>query len=238
MLPRTLEPEVMDSREEAIDYNAMDHSQVNRVFVDDFLAACRQHLGIQTSARSDAPLRILDVGTGTALIPVELCSREFPCSITAIDLAAEMLAVARDNVSAARCANRIVLECVDAKQLPYPDGSFDALISNSIVHHIPQPGVVLGEMARVLRPGGLLFVRDLLRPADLETVNRLVELYAGDANLHQQQMFGDSLRAALTLDEMRALLTTLQLPQYWARQSTDRHWTLVGRISATLRDAV
>ncbi len=230
MLPRTLEPEVMDSREEAVDYNAMDHSQVNRAFIDDFLAAASEYIIGGAFDAANVSLNTLDVGTGTALIPIELCSRGFPCRITAIDLATEMLAVARENVSAAGYVDQIWLERVDAKRLPYPDGLFNAVISNSIVHHIPQPKTVLAEMVRVLRPGGLLFVRDLLRPGDLETVQRLVALYAGDANVHQKQMFGDSLQAALTLEEMRALLTELHLPADWVQQTTDRHWTLAGRI--------
>jgi SAM-dependent methyltransferase len=88
------------------------------------------------------------------------------------------------------------LERCDAKSLPYADHSFAAVISNSIVHHIPQPERVLAEMLRVLQLGGSLFVRDLMRPADEATVQHLVATYAGDANAYQQQMFADSLRAA------------------------------------------
>ena len=48
--------------------------------------------------------------------------------------------------------------------MTFADASFDAVMSNSIVHHIPKPDDALAEMLRVLRPGGFLFVRDLLRP--------------------------------------------------------------------------
>lgn len=224
MLPRTLEPEVMDTREEAVDYDAMDHSQVNRAFVDDFLAAVR-------AGRSELPrsLAILDCGTGTALIPIELCRRGVAWRITAVDLAAEMLQVARRNVDAAGLAKRIALQRVDAKRMPFPDGTFDAVMSNSIVHHIPEPRLVLAEMHRVLRPGGLLFARDLLRPEDVGTVERLVDAYAGDANAHQRSMFRASLCAALTLQEVRDLLVELKLPPQWAQQTSDRHWTICGR---------
>src|SRR4051812_38134791 len=69
MLQRILEPEVMDSPQEALEYDTMDHSAVNRVFVDDLLAA------------RPAPGDVLDLGTGTALIPIELCKRETTCRI-------------------------------------------------------------------------------------------------------------------------------------------------------------
>src|SRR4051794_3451060 len=69
-LTRVLEPEVMDSPDEARDYDAMDHSDVNRLFVGDFLTAAQRLLG-QRSER-EMPAEILDLGTGTAQIPVEL----------------------------------------------------------------------------------------------------------------------------------------------------------------------
>jgi ubiquinone/menaquinone biosynthesis C-methylase UbiE len=136
-----------------------------------------------------------------------------------------MLEVGRLNVRRAGLESRISLERVDAKGLPYADAEFGAVISNSIVHHIPEPRAVLSEMVRVLRPGGWLFVRDLLRPLDDVTVRHLVRTYAGAANPHQQQMFEASLRAALTLDEIRALVTELSFANTAVRQTTDRHWT-------------
>ncbi len=224
MLPRKLEPEVMDSEAEAVDYDSMDHSDVNRRFVDQLLACRRPDEGT-----ADRPLRVLDVGTGTALIPLELCSRDVAAHVTAVDLAAHMLQLGQRNVIRAGLQARINLEQIDAKELPYADGAFDWVISNSIVHHIPDPRPAVREMVRVLKTGGLLFVRDLLRPLDLETLKHLVTTYAGDANAHQQQMFDDSLHAALTLDEVRMLLTSLGLPATWATQTTDRHWTICGR---------
>jgi ubiquinone/menaquinone biosynthesis C-methylase UbiE len=109
--------------------------------------------------------------------------------------------------------------------LPFADGSFAAVISNSIVHHIPEPGKVLTEMIRVLRPGGALLVRDLLRPTDERTLEQLVATYAGEANAHQQQMFRDSLHAALTLGEVRELVAALGHDPAAVRQTTNRHWT-------------
>ena len=92
MLPRIPEPEVMDSAAEAEDYDAMDHTQVNRLFVADFL----QHW--------DGFGAILDVGAGTAQIPIELCRRHPTATVLAIDLAQPMLAVGERNVAASRYA--------------------------------------------------------------------------------------------------------------------------------------
>jgi ubiquinone/menaquinone biosynthesis C-methylase UbiE len=213
MLPRVLEPEVMDSAEEARGYDAMDHAQVNRAFVADFLAVW------------DGANPILDVGAGTAQIPIELCRQSPTAVVTCVDLAEHMLAVGRVNVDRAGLHDRIRLERCDAKRLPHTTGAFGAVISNSIVHHIPEPAGVLAEMARVAAPGGVLFVRDLLRPDDEATLRRLVEQYAGGANAHQQKMFADSLRAALTLAEVCGLVAALGFDPSEVRQTTDRHWT-------------
>ena len=230
-LPRTLEPEVMDSLEEAIDYDGMDHREVNRVFVQDFLEAAALR-GNKSGEIDDGQFaKILDVGTGTAQIPVEFCRRCDVCHVTAIDLSKSMLDIAARNIEAAHVQHRVQLERVDAKRLPFADAEYGAIISNSIVHHIPEPTDVFREMIRVLRPGGLLFVRDLLRPNDGETIDRLVSTYAGDCDAHQRQMFHDSLHAALTRAEVREILDSLGLPGEWANVTSDRHWTIVGRRS-------
>lgn len=217
MLPRVLEPEVMDSAEEAQDYDAMDHTAVNRVFVADFCS------------KWDGKNPILDVGAGTAQIPIELCRQAPTARVTAIDLAEHMLAVARRNVAWAGLAERVCLEKVDAKRMPYADRTFAAVISNSIIHHIPEPSGVFAEMVRVVRPGGLVFVRDLLRPADETGLRQLVAAYAGDANAHQQRMFAESLHAALTLAEVQALVAGLGFDPATVQQTTDRHWTWSAR---------
>ncbi len=228
MLSRVLEPEVMDTPAEARDYDAMDHAAVNRVFVTDFLFAALA-AGLLPRAESAGVaadwLDVLDLGTGTAQIPIELCRREPQVRMMAIDLAIEMLQVARLNLELASLTNRVQLDRIDAKSLPYRDGMFAAVVSNSIVHHIPEPRAVLAEAVRVVRPGGLLFVRDLLRPADDATVRHLVSTYAGGANQHQQAMFDASLRAALSLDEIRQLVGELGFGPDTVQATSDRHWT-------------
>lgn len=228
MLTRQLEPEVMNTVEEAVDYDSMDHSHVNRVFVDDFLALLNAS-SISIAARTaSSPYQVLDVGTGTAQIPIELAKRETNVSIVGADLADEMLKLGRQNVVTSGCAGQVRLDLADAKGLPYADNSFDAVISNSIIHHAPEPLIVLAEMFRVLKPGGAFFVRDLLRPQSSVALQRLVFMYAGEENDHQQHMFRDSLHAALSLDELRDLMAACQQPVEWIRQTTDRHWTIAG----------
>ena len=218
MLPRMLEPEVMDSAAEARDYDTMDHAAVNRAFVADFLAVW--------NGRNP----LLDVGTGTAQIPIELCRQSATARVTAIDLAEQMLRVGQENVRRDGLAERVSLQRCDAKAMPFAAHFFAGVISNSIVHHIPEPAGVFQEMVRVVEHGGQLFVRDLLRPGDEATLKKLVATYAGTANAHQQKMFDDSLRAAFTLEEVRALVAALGFAADTVQQTSDRHWTWKARL--------
>ena len=222
IMERVLEPEVMDTAEEAADYDSMDHGTVNHRFCADLLA-----LG-------EVRGRILDVGTGTALIPIVLCTMTDAVQVTAIDLAEHMLAYAKRNVDKHALADRIELIKVDAKGLPFRDGEFPAVVSNSIVHHIPEPRSVLAEIHRVTAPGGRVFIRDLCRPENDTEVDRLVALYGGEPPMnegertsfdHQRMLFRDSLKAALTLDEIRALAVAVGMSAD-VTMTSDRHWTL------------
>jgi ubiquinone/menaquinone biosynthesis C-methylase UbiE len=213
-LLRILEPEVMDGPDEAAAYDAMDHAAVNAVFVKDLLTFAPQVAG-----------RVLDVGTGTARIPIELARRAPSVHVVAADAAPSMLELAAKNVAAAGLIARITPQLVNARTLPFTDGEFPTVVSNSIVHHIAEPGVVIAEMARVCAAGGVIFVRDLARPADLATLSRLVETYAADANAHQRQLFADSLHAALTVEEVCDLVTSLGFAAGSVSMTSDRHWT-------------
>ena len=224
MLNRILEPEVMDTAEEAVDYDRMDHSHVNRLFVDDFLLALTS-----TDGLSHQRHLIFDAGTGTAQIPIELMKRGFDGTVVASDLAQAMLVVARQNVEAAGLQDSIELVLRDCKQLPEPDATYHAVMSNSIVHHIPEPRFVLRELWRVLKPGGVLFVRDLMRPDNLDSLEHLVSTYAGGANDHQQKMFRESLHAALTVSEVRDILVELGISDAAVKATSDRHWTIFAR---------
>ena len=217
MLQRVLEPEVMDSADEAKAYDAMDHVAVNTRFCDDLLAL------------RPAPARVLDVGTGTARIPIELCQRAPSCKVVATDLARHMLSRARHNVEAAGLGERIELRHVDAKASGLPARAFDVVMSNSIVHHIPDPSAAIADMIARVAPAGLLFVRDLMRPVDDAAVHALVSTYARDEAPDARALFEASLRAALTVDELIAMLAPLGVPARSIGATSDRHWTIAWR---------
>jgi ubiquinone/menaquinone biosynthesis C-methylase UbiE len=217
MIPRVLEPEAMDSPEEASDYDAMDHTAVNARFVADFL-------------RAHGPCRggeILDVGTGPGLIPIALCLADPAARVVGVDLAAHMLDRAGRNVESADLSGRIRLQLADAKRLDGDVGHYEAVVSNSIVHHIPDPALALAEMARLVAPGGTLFVRDLFRPSTAYEVDLLVELYTALETAEARELFRDSLNASLTLGEMRSIVAEMGHDPAEVSMTSDRHWTWV-----------
>jgi ubiquinone/menaquinone biosynthesis C-methylase UbiE len=214
MLTRILEPEIMDSADDAREYDAMDHSAVNSQFVSDLL-----------SVTIKSSLKVLDLGAGTAQIPIELARRDSHAHITAVDAAPSMLTIARANVAAANVTSRVAPVLADAKRLPFTDHSFSIVVSNSILHHIAEPGAVVSEAVRVTTLDGLLFHRDLARPSDEAELRHIVETYASSATPYQRKLFSDSLRAALNLDEVREMVVRFGFAQDTVQMTSDRHWT-------------
>jgi ubiquinone/menaquinone biosynthesis C-methylase UbiE len=211
---RILEPEVMDTWLEATAYDAMDFVSVNAAFATDAIDL------------DPHAIKILDIGTGTARIPILMCQQRPQYLITGIDLAQSMLIVGQRNVDEAGLNQRIRLERVDSKRMPYPDLEFDMLISNSLVHHLPNPLSFFEEIKRLVRPGGAILIRDLIRPDNDATVNELVAKFGGNYDTHQQQLFHDSLKAAFTLAEVQGLIDRVGLSQVKLSQSSDLHWTI------------
>jgi ubiquinone/menaquinone biosynthesis C-methylase UbiE len=213
-MDRILEPEVMDTWLEATAYDAMDFSAVNAAFAADAIAL------------DPHAVKILDVGTGTARIPILMCQQRPQYLVTAIDLAQSMLIIGQRNIEEANLSQRIRLERVDSKRMPYPDLEFDTIVSNSLVHHLPDPLVFFQEVNRLVRIDGALLIRDLIRPETDRLVDELVERLGRDYDRRQQQLFRDSLKAGLTLTEVRDFVDRAGLQQVKLSQTSELHWTL------------
>jgi len=98
---------------------------------------------------------VLDVATGTAAVAIELV-RQKGCRVVGIDQSPEMLAGAQARVEAAGLSDRITLVEGSAEQLQFPDGAFDALTFTYLLRYVEDPGATLAELARVVRPGGIV----------------------------------------------------------------------------------
>jgi ubiquinone/menaquinone biosynthesis C-methylase UbiE len=213
MLDRVLEPEVMDTEEDAAEYDSMDHTGANAAFVDRLI-----QLGAYGS--------MLDIGTGPGHIPLLVCERIEGARVIGIDLAERMLEIAERHRAGSPHAARVSYRLADAKGLDFADASFDTVFSNTILHHIPDPSRFLREARRVLRPGGVLLIRDLARPESLERLEELLSLHAEGTTPYQRRLFGDSLHAALTPDELRQTAEVAGWKDAEVTVDSDRHISL------------
>ena len=110
------------------------------------------------------PATILDVATGTGDFALQLHRRMPEATITGIDLSEEMLAIGREKVTKAGLAERITLQKGDCLALPFASGSFDAITVAFGVRNFEHLDRGYAEMARVLRPGGMVCVVELSVP--------------------------------------------------------------------------
>jgi ubiquinone/menaquinone biosynthesis C-methylase UbiE len=214
-LRRILEPEVMDTDVDAVEYDAMDFREANTRFAEDAIALLR----------GTPEAQVLDIGTGTAQIPILMLQREKTMKIVATDLAESMLRVGARNLAASNVGDRCQLVRMDVKALRFPAQRFDLVMCNSTIHHIPDPQVVFREIARVVKPSGAIVVRDLFRPASMDEAWATVNRVAAGEHPRQKQLFFDSLCAALTIEEVEDHVRRAGLERMRVERCSDRHWT-------------
>jgi SAM-dependent methyltransferase len=106
-----------------------------------------------------AGLDLLDVGCGPGTITIDLASRVAPGRVVGIDAAPDVVEKARGLLGESAAQN-VSFSAGDVYSLPFDDASFDVVHAHQVLQHLTDPVVALVEMRRVLRPGGLLAVRD------------------------------------------------------------------------------
>jgi demethylmenaquinone methyltransferase/2-methoxy-6-polyprenyl-1,4-benzoquinol methylase len=105
--------------------------------------------------RVGADGRVLDVATGTAGVAIEL-ARRYGGRVVGLDQSEPMLRVGREAIAEGKLDGRIALVAGQAERLPFPSASFDAVTFTYLLRYVDDPAATLGELARVLRPGGTL----------------------------------------------------------------------------------
>jgi demethylmenaquinone methyltransferase/2-methoxy-6-polyprenyl-1,4-benzoquinol methylase len=110
-----------------------------------------------------APSRVLDVASGTAGVAIRLAERS-KCDVVGIDLTEAMLAQGRINVARRGLDDRIALVVGQAERLPSADEAFDAVMFTYLLRYVDDPAATLRELARVLKPGGVIASLDFFLP--------------------------------------------------------------------------
>jgi ubiquinone/menaquinone biosynthesis C-methylase UbiE len=209
-LTRVPEPEIMDTDDE-VDAYASAAAQsylesIDRTFVD-HVARLIAGTGLEDSAR------VLDFGCGPGQIPIMIARRWPGMRVLGVDAGPNMIEQAeRDTAAAGVNVDYAVVRLGPQgdRRLPYPDGEFDIVLCNSVMHHLDDPLGTLDELARVAKPSGAVLVRDLLRPlAPLYGMH--VRLFGRHYSGEMRRLYEVSVRAAYTIGEMKDMLRRSRL---------------------------
>jgi ubiquinone/menaquinone biosynthesis C-methylase UbiE len=109
--------------------------------------------------------RGLDVGCGPGQFTILIAERAPEAELWGIDLAPTMIELARRHAAESSASARLHFEVADVAKLPFPDGHFDAVVSSGSIKHWPDQAAALGEIHRVLVPGGRAFIGEMNRLA-------------------------------------------------------------------------
>lgn len=210
----------MDSQQQVQAYADADFTDANQRFVD--LVLNQQTLAVNGAA--------MDLGCGPADLTLALATSLPGWRVTGLDAGSNMLATAKRNAAK---APEDVQSRVDFVLAHLPDHGLDntdfsLLVSNSLLHHLPDPSALWKSLKSLGHAGTQVVVMDLFRPEDQATLDALVDEYAGDEPEILQIDFANSLHAAWTVDEVRQQLNDAGLPRFTVQSISDRHLAVTG----------
>lgn len=219
-MERVPEPEIMSAEEEAKVYELADFSKVNEAFakrVADLVPA--------------SPGKLIDLGCGPGDILIRVFRLTPRVSLYGLDGARAMIVLAQKRMEKEGLGEAIHFILGDAKGLAFAPRSLDVVISNSLVHHLPDPRPFWREIRRVAKPGATIVIQDLSRPDTPEAAGRIVERESGSEPQLLKDLFFHSLRASFTPEEIGGQLAEAGLMGLRVRTSSDRHWEVAGRLA-------
>jgi ubiquinone/menaquinone biosynthesis C-methylase UbiE len=195
-MPRTPEPELMCGEEQAYAYSWGNFTELHPVMVARFREC-------YPDFRSG---RLLDLGCGTADMTIRFAQAYPDARVLGVDGSDSMLGYGAKAVADAALESRVALE---KRLLPDPAlerVAFDAVVSNSLLHHVSDPVALWRAAARCGVPGAPVMFMDLRRPETKEAAHETVERYAERAMPVLKQDFFQSLCAAYTAEEIEEQL--------------------------------
>jgi ubiquinone/menaquinone biosynthesis C-methylase UbiE len=150
----------------------------------------------------NGPIKFLDVGCGPGYLLVELSKNFKNAEIIGVDYSDYVLKIAKKNVHK-MCPNKknIKLIKADVHKLPFQNGYFDVVICKDSLHHFKNAKVAIGEMIRVTKPGGIVYIQDLRRDLPFYLLKMAIP---PDTTFKKLQYY--SARAAYTKDEIKKIL--------------------------------
>ena len=221
-MQRIREPELMDDEAQARAYAEADFEEPNARFA----ALCAEFLG-----ELPAGAAVLDLGCGPGDITLRIAAAQPAAEVHGLDGSAAMLAFAEAALAAAPgLAGRVRFIEGLVPDAPLPRARYDAVVSNSLLHHLHDPGGLWRMVRARARAGAPVLVMDLLRPASEQAAQALVAQYAAGEPEVLRRDFYNSLLAAFELGEVREQLAAAGLGHLVVEQASDRHLVVSGRL--------
>ena len=218
-MDRILEPELMDDPKQAEAYARADFAEENQGFVERF----KEYFPEFSQGR------VLDLGCGPADIPIRFAKLYPACHIIGVDASAPMIQLGGQAVKQAGLTDRVTLRCERYEEV-CGARIVDAAISNSLLHHLPNPLQFWQKLRQLVKPGAPVLVMDLLRPESPEAAQAIVDQYAANEPDILRRDFYNSLLAAFTEDEIGSQLARMNLTRLLIDIPDDRHWVVGGII--------
>jgi SAM-dependent methyltransferase len=223
-MQRIPEPELMDDAEQARAYALADFSEPNERFVGYFESTYPELL---------AHASVLDLGCGPGDIAMRLAARHAGLVVHGLDGSDAMLHYASERLHEdPRLGGRVqfVHGRLPGATLPLP--SYDAVISNSLLHHLHDPGIFWQAVREAGAPGAAVLVMDLFRPQSTARAREIVDQYAAAEPEILRQDFFASLCAAFEPGEVLAQLRASGLDTLTIATVSDRHLLVTGHLPA------
>jgi len=155
---------------------------------------------------------VLDIGTGSGLLAIELCkAKGGNFDITAIDISHNMIKKAIENAKRAGVEDKIRFLVSTAAALPFPDDSFDLVISYASLHHWLEPVTVFNEVNRVVKENGDVIIRDNKRVYQNPFWKSVIWLASRFMNKRHRENWPKAILASYTIPEVNDLLNISQL---------------------------
>ena len=218
-MDRILEPELMEEEQQVSAYAKADFEEENQGFVERF----REYF----PDFSDGHL--FDLGCGPGDIPIRFARALPSCRVTGVDASAPMIRLAEQAVVEAGLSDRVAFRCERFQDIAGANVA-DAVISNSLLHHVPNPLQFWNRLRQFVKPGSPVLVMDLLRPESTEEARAIVDRYAANEPDILRRDFYNSLLAAFTEDEITSQLARMNLTRLLIDIPDDRHWVVGGII--------
>lgn len=221
-MKRRPEPELMDDAEQALAYAEADFSEANRLFIQ-LLERLRP--GPLNGALA------LDLGCGPADIVIRFLRAYPQANCDALDGSPAMLEqaqVALDGAPGAARRCRLLCDYLPSPKLAR--SHYDLVLSNSLLHHLHDPQVLWRTVRQSAKPGAIILIMDLMRPASAGWAEALVKTYADDAPKVLQNDFRNSLFAAFEPQEVIDQLKEAGLYTLDVQVVSDRHLAVSGRM--------